>query len=59
MYYSPTLRRGVCVTREPAPIPACLGVPGTMIFELLPLEVLMASASSVVFFAVLTIMCER
>lgn len=51
--YSPTLLLGVCVTREPAPMPECLGVPGTMIFEALPLDVLMTSASSAACFAVL------
>lgn len=51
--YNPTLLLGVCVTREPAPMPECLGVPGTMIFEELPLDVLIARASSATCFAVL------
>ena len=34
-------------------MPECLGVPGTMIFEALPLAALIASASSATCFAVL------
>jgi hypothetical protein len=38
--------RGVCVARlAPAPIPECLGVPGTMIFEALPDEIFSTSTS--------------
>ena len=51
--YIPALRRGVCVTRPPAPTPVCRGVPGTMTFEAEPLESLLARASSCRFFAVL------
>ncbi len=49
----PTLLRGVCEILAPAPIPICLGVPGTIIFALLPLDVRIANASSAFFFAVL------
>lgn len=49
----PTLLRGVCEILAPAPIPVCLGVPGTTIFDLLPLDVFIANVSSAFFFAVL------
>ena len=49
--YIPALLLGVCVILDPAPIPACLGVPGTMILELVPLDTLVARASSTAFFA--------
>jgi hypothetical protein len=52
--YNPTLLRGVCDTREPAPIPECLGVPGTIIFLELEPPVLIASAASAACFAFLT-----
>lgn len=50
----PTRRRGVCVILAPAPIPVCLGVPGTLIFDWLPLDVFNDNASAAFFFAVLT-----
>jgi len=50
-HYIPALLLGVCVTLEPAPMPACLGVPGTMILELEPDDILVAMASSAAFFA--------
>ena len=49
----PTRRRGVCVTRDPAPTPVCRGVPGTITLALDPVAALTASASSFAFFAVL------
>lgn len=49
----PTLRLGVCVTREPAPIPECLGVPGTITFAFEPDAVLRAKASSLACLALL------
>ena len=51
--YIPALRRGVWVTRPPAPTPAFRGVPGTMTFEADPLESLLARASSCRLLAVL------
>lgn len=52
-YYNPTLRFGVCDTRDPAPIPICLGVPGTINLDENPLDVFTAKASWVAFLAVL------
>jgi hypothetical protein len=51
--YIPTLRLGVCVTRDPAPIPECLGVPGTITFAFDPEAVFTANASSAACLAVL------
>jgi len=51
--YIPTLRLGVCVTLEPAPMPECLGVPGTMTFAFDPEAVLTAKVSSAACLAVL------
>jgi hypothetical protein len=51
--YIPTLRLGVCVTRDPAPMPECLGVPGTITFACDPEVVLTANASSAACLAVL------
>jgi hypothetical protein len=51
LFYIPALLLGVCVILDPAPIPACLGVPGTIILELAPLDSLVAKASSTAFFA--------
>ncbi|KIM81694.1 hypothetical protein PILCRDRAFT_486848 [Piloderma croceum F 1598] len=51
--YIPTLRLGVCITRDPAPIPECLGVPGTITFAFDPEAVFTASASSAACLAVL------
>lgn len=50
-HYIPALLLGVWVTLEPAPMPACLGVPGTTILELEPDDILVAMASSAAFFA--------
>jgi hypothetical protein len=51
--YKPTLFLGVCDTLELVLIPPGRGVPGTMILEADPEEVLMAMASSAAFLAVL------
>jgi len=51
----PTRLRGVWVIRVPTPTPVCLGVPGTIIFDLLPLDIRADSSSSAFFFATLYI----
>ncbi len=50
--YKPTRRRGVCpATLEPDP--PVLGVPGTTIRDADPVDIVLTSASSAAFFAVL------
>jgi hypothetical protein len=55
--YIPMRLLGVWVTLDPAP--GCRGVPGTMIFDELPLEVLTASASSAAFLVALSIIVVK
>ncbi len=54
----PPLLLGVCEALAPAPIPVRRGVPGTIILELEPWDVLTVRASSATFFAVLEHLIE-
>lgn len=55
LHYNPTLRRGVCPTLEPAPIPTFRGVPGTAIRDAAVVRSLADFSDCAWFFAVLRI----